>query len=135
MVRFPSSSSGSPTRANPPNRWKKNCAFFIIAFLAVTVPILCYAIAIPLRKWCKRQLIRNRPRSQAYMEDVGPYTSVFAPGGSRDGHRSAGVLPDPENVPPPVESIRQDSWEARVRDQFASKKTLGRKMRFWSKKT
>lgn len=73
------------------------------------------------------------------MEDVGPYTSVFAPGGSRHSHLSGGVLPDPENViypPPPVANIRQESWEARVRDQFAPKpnETVGKKMMFWSKK-
>lgn len=68
------------------------------------------------------------------MEDVGPYTSVFAPGGSRSGHLSPGVIPDPENVLPPVESTRQESWEARARDQFAPKKT-GKKVMFWSRKT
>lgn len=116
------------------NRWKRNYAFFVLAFLVVTVPIICYAVAIPLRKWCKRQLIRRRPRSQAYMEDIAPYTSVFGPDGSRHNLSSAGVPPDPENVIPPVTSVRQESWEARVRDQFAPKKTLGKRMMFWSKK-
>jgi len=69
-------------------RWKKNYPFFILAFLVVTVPILLYAFAVPIRKWAKRQVIQNRPRRQSNMEElgsgVGPGGFVFAqpPGGS-----------------------------------------------------
>ncbi|KAG0640360.1 hypothetical protein HOY80DRAFT_1042084 [Tuber brumale] len=57
--------------------WKKNYPFFILAFLVVTVPILLYAFAIPIRKWAKRQIIKSRPRRQSNMEQLGSGGFIF----------------------------------------------------------
>lgn len=162
-------------------RWKKNYPFFILAFLVVTVPILFYAFAVPIRKWAKRQLVQNRPRRQSNMEELGTGAGGFmfprSPGGSAvwaggapaagsggsfmggaaggggggagsrhgssthalDGPSSSGVfatevLPPPQQPPSPRDaqvSTRQESWERRVRAQFARGKSF--RLKFWKK--
>jgi hypothetical protein len=132
------------------NRWHRNYPFFILAFLMITIPILCYGIAIPMRRWAKRQL---NPRPDDSMEDITPYKSIFASTGSRHSQapfitttiNGEHIITIPQEQvlvaePPPstadIEaSVRQDSWEARVRDQFETKesKSLKERLMFWKK--
>lgn len=133
--------------------WSRNYPFFVLAFLVITIPILCYGIAIPMRRWAKRQL---NPRPDDSMEDITPYKSIFASTGSRhsqlpfvttteNGEHIITIPQDQvlvvESIQPPPStadieaSVRQDSWEERVRGQFETErsKSLKERLMFWKK--
>ncbi|KAI5809142.1 hypothetical protein DFH27DRAFT_650368 [Peziza echinospora] len=185
--------------------WRANWQWFLIAFLLITIPLGCYALFFPCRKWARKQIIQRRARRHpslmpgaipppfpppmpqtatlgiidpryAYGGLTSPRLASVPPppegafrngavgdpyspsmtrvvGGANGGYFPAnhvyeanvagasmhegGVLlvPSPPLPPPPPPpqptSVRQESWERKVRGEFENRKSLGEKIAFW----
>lgn len=70
------------------SRWRKNWPYLLLAFFLVIVSIFAIAIARPLRKWFRRQMIARRARHSGqgvppYLEPSAPATFISSSGQKR----------------------------------------------------